>query len=379
VVFASFGRQCAVHPVEQMGATPTKALSNGTPGTPGAGGGLPPVDVIFGQTDVMSLVRRKVEKSAATGVPILIEGPNGCGKEIVARYAHAISPRNGANFAKVNCAALPGPLMESELFGYERGAFTGAVNAKPGRLESETPGTILLDEVIDLNADLQAKLLQVMQDGKFFRLGGVDEKSLISSVISTSCRPLANEIHAGRFRIDLYYRINVIKVNLVSLQERRDDILVLANYFREDLLQKHQCDAPPLSSTFCEWLKEYDWPGNIRELQNTIARYVLLGPEAAIQSLEGSGGNESLSVQVRPDGNKRLFAETSTAVRDVERKIILQALAANRWNRRKAAVSLKISYRTLLSKIKQAGLPRRRDLAASALAGLKSPAPPTIN
>jgi two-component system response regulator AtoC len=269
--------------------------------------------------------------------------------------------------------------MESELFGYERGAFTGAVNAKPGRLESETPGTILLDEVIDLNADLQAKLLQVMQDGKFFRLGGVDEKNLISSVISTSCRPLANEIQAGRFRIDLYYRINVIKVNLVSLQQRRDDILVLANYFREDLLLKHQCDAPPLSSTFCEWLREYDWPGNIRELQNTIARYVLLGPEAAIQWLEGSGSNESFSVQVRPDGNKRLFAETSTAVRDVERKIILQALAANRWNRRKAAASLKISYRTLLSKIKQAGLPRRRDLAASALAGLKSSTPPTIN
>jgi two-component system response regulator AtoC len=364
---------------QKMGAIPAKAMMTEASTISGTGNGLPPVEVIFGQTEVMNLVRRKVEKSAATGVPILIEGPNGCGKEIIARYVHAISPRHIGDFAKVNCAALPGPLMESELFGYERGAFTGAVNSKPGRLESETPGTILLDEVIDLNADLQAKLLQVLQDGKFFRIGGLEEKSLISSVISTSCRPLAEEIHAGKFRVDLYYRINVIKVNLVPLRDRREDILALANYFRQDLLHKHQCDAPALSSTFCEWLKEYEWPGNIRELQNTIARYVLLGPEAAIQSLEGTGGAESLSVQVRPNGSKRLFAQTSTAVRDVERKIILQALAANRWNRRKAAAALKISYRTLLSKIKQAGLPRRRDLAASALASLKPSTPPTIN
>jgi len=375
---SAFGWQCALHLAEHMGAIPAKALMSGSSGTLGTGGGLPPVDVIFGQTEVMNLVRRKVEKSAVTGVPILIEGPSGCGKEIIARYAHAISPRKAGNFAKVNCAALPGPLMESELFGYERGAFTGAVNSKPGRLESETPGTILLDEVNDLNADLQAKLLQVLQDGKFFRLGGLDEKNLISSVISTSCRPLAEEIQAGRFRVDLYYRINVIKVNLVPLRDRREDILLLANYFREDLLRKHQSDAPPLSSTFCEWLKEYEWPGNIRELQNTIARYVLLGPEAAIQSLEGMRGNESLSVQVRPSGNKRLFAETSTAARDVERRIILQALAGNHWNRRKAAVALKISYRTLLSKIKQAGLPRRRDIARSVLRN-SDDFPTTIN
>lgn len=370
---------CSSSRRQKMGAIPAKAILTEASTTSGAGNGLPPVEVIFGQTEVMNLVRRKVEKSAATGVPILIEGPNGCGKEVIARYAHAISPRGSGNFAKVNCAALPGPLMESELFGYERGAFTGAVNSKPGRLESETPGTILLDEVSDLNGDLQAKLLQVLQDGKFFRIGGLEEKSLISSVISTSCRPLTEEIDAGRFRVDLYYRINVIKVNLVPLRDRREDILALANYFRQDLLQKHQCDAPPLSSSSCEWLKEYEWPGNIRELQNTIARYVLLGPEAAIQSLEGTGGTESLSVQVRPNGNRRLFAQTSIAVRDVERKIILQALAANRWNRRKAAAALKISYRTLLSKIKQAGLPRRRDLAASALASLKTSTPPTIN
>jgi len=139
------------------GRYPAKAIFTEASTISGAGNCLPPVEVIFGQTEVMSLVRRKVEKSVAAGVPILIEGPNGCGKEVIARYVHAISPRRSGNFAKVNCAALPGPLMESELFGYERGAFTGAVNSKPGRLESETPGTILLDEVIDLNADLQAK------------------------------------------------------------------------------------------------------------------------------------------------------------------------------------------------------------------------------
>ena len=327
----------------------------------------------------MALVRRKVEKSAATGVPILIEGPSGSGKEVIARYAHAISPRREGSFAKVNCAAVPGPLMESELFGYERGAFTGAVNAKPGRLESETPGTILLDEVSELNADLQAKLLQVLQDGKFYRVGGLEEKSLISCVISTSCRPLAEEINQGKFRMDLYYRINVIRVDLIPLRRRREDVLTLANYFRGHLLQKHQCDAPPLSSTFCEWLKQYEWPGNIRELQNTIARYVLLGPEAAIHSLEPSGASENLTMQVEPSGNRKLFAATSSAVRDVERKLILQALAANRWNRRKAAAALKISYRTLLSKIKQAGLPRRRDLAPGTLAESESSNSSAIN
>lgn len=360
-----------------MAATPAKAMAN--PDGLERASSLPHAEVIFGRTLAMALVRRMVEKSAATGVPILIEGPSGCGKEVIARYAHAISPRHRGTFAKVNCAAVPGPLMESELFGYEKGAFTGAVNAKPGRLESEIPGTVLLDEVSDLNSDLQAKLLQVLQDGKFYRVGGLEEKSLISSVISTSCRPLAEEIANARFRADLYYRINVIKVELVALRERREDIVLLAEHFREDLVRKHQCEAPPLSGTFCEWLKEREWPGNIRELQNTIARYVLLGPEAAIQSLEPASGSENLAVQVKPNGSKRLFAATSTAVRDVERRIILQALAENRWNRRKAAAALKISYRTLLSKIKQAGLPRRRDLAADALVGLKSSTPPTIN
>lgn len=362
-----------------MAATPVKAIIK-TDG-PGLKNvlALPPAEVIFGQTLAMSLVRRKVEKSAATGVPILIEGPSGCGKEVIARYAHAISPRREGAFSKVNCAAVPGPLMESELFGYEKGAFTGAMNSKPGRLESDTPGTVLLDEVSDLNGDLQAKLLQVLQDGKFYRIGGLDEKSLISSVISTSCRPLVEEIARGKFRADLYYRINVIKVEVIPLQQRREDVLLLAEYLRKDLLEKHQCEAAPLSSTFCEWLKEHNWPGNIRELQNTIARYVLLGPEAAIQSLESIGGTENMEMQMKPGSNKRLFAATSTAVRDVERRIILQALAANRWNRRKAAAALKISYRTLLSKIKQAGLPRRRDLAANSLADLKSPTSPTIN
>lgn len=340
---------------------------------------LPPAEVIFGQTLAMTLVRRMVEKSAATGVSILIEGPSGCGKEVIARYAHAISPRHQGTFAKVNCAAVPGPLMESELFGYEKGAFTGAVNAKPGRLESEIPGTVLLDEVSDLNSDLQAKLLQVLQDGKFYRIGGLDEKSLLSSVISTSCRSLTEEIASGRFRADLYYRINVIKVELVPLRERREDILRLAEYFREDLMRKHQCEAPPLSGTFCEWLKEREWPGNIRELQNTIARYVLLGPEAAIQSLEPANNSENLTVQMKPNGTKKLFAATSTAVRDVERRVILQALAENRWNRRKAAAALKISYRTLLSKIKQAGLPRRRDLAQVASKNPKDLFPPTVH
>jgi two-component system, NtrC family, response regulator AtoC len=361
-----------------MAATPAKATVSADNSASRAAFVLPPREVIFGQTLTMNSVRRMVEKSAATGVPILIEGPSGCGKEIVARYAHAISPRQQGAFGKVNCAAVPGPLMESELFGYERGAFTGAVNAKPGRLESDVPGTILLDEVSDLNSDLQAKLLQVLQDGKFYRIGGLDEKSLISSIISTSCRPLMKAIQNGRFRADLYYRINVIRVELMPLRERPGDILTLAEYFREDLIRKHQSEAPPLSGTFCEWLKEHEWPGNIRELQNTIARYVLLGPEAAIQSLEPKAGSD-LAVRVNPNGGKRLFAATSSAVRDVERKVILQALAANRWNRRKAAAALKISYRTLLSKIKQAGLPRRRDLAASILETSKSPSPPTIN
>jgi two-component system response regulator AtoC len=303
---------------------------------------------------------------------------NGSGKEVIARYVHQISPRNQGPFSKVNCAALPGPLMESELFGYERGAFTGAVNSKPGRLESEIAGTVLLDEVCDLSGDLQAKLLQVLQDGKFYRIGGVEERNFNSSVISTTCRSIAEEINGGNFRADLYYRINVIKVRLIPLRDRREDILQLADYFREDLMQRHQCSSAQLSGTFCEWLKEHDWPGNIRELQNTIARYVLLGAEAAIQVQDRPSGSESWSAQVKTIGSKKLFTATSTAVRDVERKIILQALASNRWNRRKAAAALKISYRTLLSKIKQAGLPRRRDMAAAQPSNSAAPSSSTI-
>jgi two-component system response regulator AtoC len=322
-------------------------------------GTLPPDEVIFGRSDIMRLVKQKVEKLAGTNVPVLIQGESGTGKEILAKLIHKLSPWQEGPFVKVNCPAIPGTLLESEFFGYEKGAFTGAYGTKPGRVELANRGTLFLDEISELELPLQAKLLQLLQDGQFCRIGAQEDRRVEVRVICATNRQLEQEIETGGFRQDLYYRINVLNVGVPPLRERRVDIPPLIDYFLDAFNQAFNLHATPLSSHVMQLLQRYDWPGNIRELENLIKRYVILGSEEVLTSDLVSHGQMHLSPKLIHGDSIPLKEITRQAVQELERKVILQVLQANHWNRKLAARKLKISYRALLYKIRQAGLPSR--------------------
>lgn len=308
----------------------------------------------------MRSVHRKVDRTAGLNVPILILGESGTGKEVLARHVHGLSPWRDGPFVKVNCAAIPGPLLESELFGYQKGAFTGANTAKPGRIEAAQGGTLFLDEIAELDASLQAKLLHVLHDGVFMRIGDFEEKQMDARVICATNRQLRREIETGGFRADLFYRINVISVQLPPLRDRREDIPQLAEYFRQRFNQRFQRDAAPVSQDALELLRTRSWPGNVRELENCIARYVVLGSEEALFADKPERAVTKPSFVVQPGANIPLKHLAQQAIRRMEHEVILKVLQANHWNRRKTAEALKISYRALLYKVRQAGLPSKR-------------------
>src|SRR6266481_4728182 len=243
---------------------------------------LPPDDVLFGRSSIMQDVRRLATRICATDVPVLLNGNGGTGKEVLARWIHTHSPWSSGQFVKVNCAAIPGALLESELFGYEKGAFTGAHASKPGRVELAHNGTLFLDEIADLSLGLQSKLLQFLQDGRFSRIGDESERAVEARLICATGKNLEEEIDLGRFRADLYYRINVVRLRLPRLRERGEDIPLLAEYFRAQFQEKFNKQSEPLSTGMLNYLQKLDWPGNIRELSNGIARHVLIGAEAQI-------------------------------------------------------------------------------------------------
>src|SRR5947209_3294904 len=247
-------------------------------------GEIPPQAVVFGESDTMQALRTRLDKVAAANVPVLIHGESGTGKDIIARMVHALSPWKSGPFVKVNCPAIPGTLLESELFGYERGAFTGAYGTKPGRVEMAHRGTLFLDEISELDMSLQSKLLQLLQDGQFCRIGAQADKKVEVRIVCATNRRLEEEIENGTFRQDLYYRINVVNLYMPPLRERRSDIGTLAAYFLEFYNRKYNCKARPLSPELMEVLQKYHWPGNIRELENLVKRYVILGNEEAISS-----------------------------------------------------------------------------------------------
>ncbi len=320
---------------------------------------LPPDDVIFGRSDAMRIVRQKVQKLAGTNVPVLIQGESGTGKEIIAKLVHKLSPWQEGPFVKVNCPAIPGTLLESELFGYEKGAFTGAYGTKPGRVELANRGTLFLDEISELELSLQAKLLQLLQDGQFCRIGAQEDRRVEVRVLCATNRQLEEEIETGGFRQDLYYRINVINLRVPPLRERRSDIPTLINYFLESYNRAFNLEAPPLSNHVMQLLLRFDWPGNIRELENLIKRYVILGSEEGLTSDLVGHNQLHLTPKVLESESIQLKEITRQAVQELERKVILQVLQANHWNRKVTARKLKISYRALLYKIRQAGLPSR--------------------
>ena len=311
----------------------------------------------------MMSVRQKVEKVAMSGVPILVQGDSGTGKGLLAWFIHSVSSKPNAPFVKVNCAAIPGALLESELFGYEKGAFTGAHASKPGRVELADGGTLFLDGIDEIDMSLQAKLLQLLQDGQFSRIGGQEDRRVQVRIICATNRRLEQEIAQGRFRQDLFYRINVVSVELPTLRARSEDIPDLVAHFLQLHRTRHNLPAKPLSPTAMNLLLRHAWPGNIRELENLIERYVILGSEDAVSgellNWEPAGGPPDMSF----DGQIHLKKVTRQAVHDLERKIILSVLEANRWNRKRTASALKISYRALLYKIRRAGLPSKRGLS----------------
>ncbi len=309
----------------------------------------------------MQAIWAGVKQMAASDVPVLILGESGVGKEVVAHEIHAQSPRAAAPFVKINCAALPFELLESELFGYEKGAFTGAVKSKPGRLEIADGGMVLLDEIGDMDLRLQVKLLHFLQDGEFQRLGSRDTRRVNVRVLAATNSALEQEVAEKRFRGDLYYRLNVISIHVPPLRERKDEIIPLAEHF----LRKHASPGqtlPRLSSRLQEALLRCRWEGNIRELENVIRKLLVFGDPDALA--------ESLLAEKRPSAPpetaQRAAAESSDhapVFRAVEHArnldettAILAALEATHWNRRKAAKRLLVDYRRLLYRMKKLGI-----------------------
>ncbi|HEY4905616.1 MAG TPA: sigma-54 dependent transcriptional regulator [Candidatus Sulfotelmatobacter sp.] len=323
-------------------------------------GEMPPEAIVFGRTEVMQSLRERLLKLAGANVPVLIEGESGTGKDIIARMIHAASPWKTGPWVKVNCPAIPGTLLESELFGYEKGAFTGAYGMKPGRVEMAHRGTLFLDEISELDMALQSKLLQLLQDGQFCRIGAQEDKKVEVRVVCATNRKLDVEIESGTFRADLYYRINVVNLQMPPLRERAADIPDLVNYFLEYHNRKYNCRAKPLSNELMAVLRKYHWPGNIRELENLIKRYVILGTEDVIASDLAPRQPDFFNADIPVDGQLNLKKMTRQVVRELERKVILKVLQNHHWNRKQSARTLGISYRALLYKIRDAGLPSNR-------------------
>ena len=320
---------------------------------------LPPAEVIFGRTEAMKEVHERVRKVADSEVPVLVRGESGVGKEVIAKFMHVHSVWSSGPFVKVHCPAIPESLLESELFGYEEGAFTGANASKEGRVEAANGGTLLLDEIAELSSGAQAKFLQVLQDGQVFPIGAQEGKHIHVRIVCATHRPVEQDIRKGAFRPDLFYRISVVTLHLPPLRERREDIPALTEYFLQLYSQKSAHPVRPLTSYSLRLLQEYDWPGNLRELENLINRYVILGSEEVIaDELLGGQAEETESERVEgPTISLRRIARN--AARGAERKAILEVLNANQGNRKKTARLLNISYRSLLYKIKDAGIPRK--------------------
>jgi two-component system response regulator AtoC len=314
----------------------------------------------------MQPIRDLIAKVASTNTTVLLRGESGVGKEVVARAIHKASPRVQKQFLKVNCAALPGELLESELFGHEKGAFTGAYRQKPGKFEAADGGTLLLDEIGEMPLRLQAKLLHVLQDGEFSRVGG--EKIIETDVrlIASTNRDLESAMRAHQFREDLYYRLNVIEIRIPPLRERREEIPALLEEFRRRFNVQYGRAVEIPQDTVRVFL-DYHWPGNIRELENAAKRIVVLGSARPVHQEILANLNRGAKpttpatavaavATVNPDAVISLKEIARQAARDAERVAIKEVLDRVHWNRAKAARLLQISYKALLYKIVQCGL-----------------------
>jgi two-component system response regulator AtoC len=319
---------------------------------------LPPLDIIFGKTAAMQAVRNKLERVAETDVPVLIQGESGTGKELCVRLLHSLSMRARGGLVKVSCPAIPNSLLETELFGYERGAFTGAMTTKLGRVEQAHLGTLFLDEVGSLDLTVQAKLLQVLQDGTFVRVGGHEPRSIATRLVSASNGDLRNQVEDGTFRLDFLFRINAVTINLPPLRQRIADLPILVDYYIAHYAKAFKCTPELLSKSAIRLMQNYHWPGNIRQLENLIRSYVLIGSEEAlVAELMPDVPRGGIVTEIDVTEPLSLKSITKKATQDLERQIILKVLQANSWNRQKTAKWLQISYRSLLYKLSEVGMP----------------------
>jgi two-component system response regulator AtoC len=320
--------------------------------------------LLFGKSEKMREIERIINQVADTDITVLVRGESGTGKELVARELCSRSSRREKPFVKVNCAAIPSELLESELFGFEKGSFTGAIGRKPGKFEFANHGTIFLDEISELHPSLQAKLLHVLQDREFSRLGGDEDVTVDVRVITATNRQIEKELQNGTFREDLYYRINVVSIHLPPLREHKEDVPELVDYFLRRYSSLFEKSRPTLSKMAMNALLSYDWPGNVRELENVIKKIVVLENEEF--ALRDMGMNSKMAAQNEgsrlPQTNGRISLKKAGkfAAMQAEKELILGTLLETRWNRKKAAVILEISYKALLYKIKQAGLSKKR-------------------
>lgn len=319
----------------------------------------------------MQKVKEIIEQVADTDVSVLIEGESGTGKELVARSLHYRSILRDKPFVKVNCAALPHELLESELFGYERGAFTGAYKSKAGKFELANYGTIFLDEIGEIDLAIQAKLLQVLQEGTFSRLGGKQDVRVSVRVIAATNRDLKKAVDEGRFREDIYYRLNVVNIRIPPLTERTEDVPYLFEYFLETYNEKYAKHIQVNKEEAYPLMLRYPWPGNVRELKNMVKRMVIFGNVDELKRYLTEGS--SLMATERQDPKEKMEKPTEGEIPGdlvilplknvakeaslrAEREMILRALQATNWNKKKAADLLQISYKALLYKIKECGI-----------------------
>jgi two-component system response regulator AtoC len=301
----------------------------------------------------MAVAYEKLRRVAATDVPVLIQGESGTGKEIMAKMLHAFSRRSGFPWIKVTCPAIPVPLIESELFGFEKGAFTGAHATKRGRVELAHEGTLFLDEVGSLDVSVQAKLLQLLQDGNFMRVGAQDSRQVNTRLVTAARDDLREKIDNGSFRLDLFYRINAVTIELPPLRQRIADLPMLIGYLFQVHSRALRQTPEPLSRELMRMMERYHWPGNIRQLENMIRNYVLIGSEEALISEMVPAAQARLTTEIDLAHPISLKEITRAATQDLEREIILRVLQANGWNRCKTAKWLRISYRSLLYKLQE--------------------------
>jgi two-component system response regulator AtoC len=330
--------------------------------------------LLCGDNPKMKEIRDIIEQVADTDITVLVRGDSGTGKELVARTLFQLSGRRELPFVKVNCAALPSELLESELFGFEKGAFTGAQKRKLGKFEYANRGTIFLDEISEMHPGLQAKLLQVLQDGEFSRLGSESDVRVDTRIIAATNRNLEEAVKDGSFREDLYYRLNVVTVHLPPLRERLDAIPLLVDHFLRKNNEQYHKNHQQLSPETMRLFMQYHWPGNVRELENMVRRMVVLGNEqAVIEEIADARSaaelpeesNESLDLDAlgadfsNADGIdlKRI---SRRAAHLAEKRVIERVLQQTRWNRKEAAERLQISYKALLYKMKENGLSEGR-------------------